>query len=77
MFISFDIFSIHKSEYALFWTHIYFFCLLFQGQSGNRKRTVYSVCTEAELQSCKEEWAIIIEEEIGVPVICCEIKLDK
>lgn len=47
--------------------------LVFCDLSGYRKRTVYSVCTEAELQSCKEEWALIIEEEIGVPVVCHEI----
>lgn len=47
---------------------------VFQDQSGYRKRVVYSVCTEDELQSCKEEWAMIIEGEIHVPVICCEIK---
>lgn len=47
--------------------------LVFRDLSGYRKRIVYSVCTEAELQSYKEEWAMIIEAEIRTPMICCEI----
>ena len=50
------------------------FRFVFKSQDGFQKRTVYSTCIEAELQARKEEWAVIIEEEIGVPVVCQEIK---
>lgn len=49
------------------------FRFVFKTKDGISKRAVYSTCAEAELQSRKEEWALIIEEEIGVPVVCEEI----
>lgn len=46
------------------------FRMVFKAKSGYHRRTVYSVCTEDEIQACKESWAMIIEEEIHRPVVC-------
>lgn len=46
------------------------FRMVFRAKSGYYRRTVYSVCTEDEIPSCKESWAMIIEEEIRRPVVC-------
>lgn len=47
--------------------------MTFKAVSGFFKRVVYSYCVQDELEQHKEDWAMIIEEETGYPVVCCEI----
>lgn len=47
--------------------------LVFRATKGNKQRTIKITCTEGELEGEKEKWAMLIEEEIGVPVRCTEV----
>lgn len=50
------------------------FRFVFREKDGYFRRVVHSVCTEEEVQGCKEAWAVIIEEETGHAVVCSEVE---
>lgn len=42
---------------------------------GYRKKRIYATCTESELQGCKEQWAMFLDEQTGHgPWICTEVQ---
>lgn len=50
------------------------FLLTFRTE-GYRKKQIYATCTESELQGCKEQWAMLLEEQSGRgPWVCTDIR---
>ena len=50
------------------------FLLTFRAD-GYRKKKIYITCTEAELHGCKEQWAMLLEEQMGRgPWVCTDVR---
>lgn len=47
--------------------------MVFRAIKGYKQRTIRCTCTENELEEEKEKWAMLIEEETGMPVRCVEV----